>query len=111
MKYIYKYITIGIALLATSLALCAQNDGTTYNSQGGVSTAKSVSDQDEDGYYTITLETFATGTSALTETGMPVDIVLVLDVSGSMDENMATTYTYTGTDQGWSYNNFGNTTR
>lgn len=107
MKYIYKYITIGIALLATSFSLSAQNDGVTYNSAGGVSTAKNVSDPDENGYYTITLETFATGTSALTETGMPVDIVLVLDVSGSMDEPLSYNQR---PSQAYSYNSIGNNT-
>ena len=39
-----------------------------------------------DGSYTITLEAYATGETTTTVTHQPVDIVLVLDVSGSMDE-------------------------
>ena len=110
MKKIYLFITVGIALLAASLSLQAQNDGVTYNSAGGVSTAKTVSEPDANGFYTIKLETFATGTSAITETGTPVDIVLVLDVSGSMDQNM-TSYTYTPrASQSYSYNGYGNNT-
>lgn len=111
MKQTLKYIVIGFSLLALSLSANAQHDGTIYNSQGGVSTAKNVTGPDEHGYYTIKLETFATGTSALTETGMPVDIVLVLDVSGSMDEYMATTYSYTArASQSYSYSSYGTNT-
>ena len=110
MKQTLKYIVIGFSLLALSLSANAQHDGTTYNSQGGVSTAKSVTGPDEHGYYTIKLETFATGTSALTETGMPVDIVLVLDVSGSMNENIST-YSYTArASHAYSYSSYGNNT-
>ena len=51
MKQTLKYIVIGFSLLALSLSANAQHDGTTYNSQGGVSTAKSVTGPDEHGYY------------------------------------------------------------
>lgn len=44
--------------------------------------------------YKITLEAYTTGTVSTSETTKPTDIVLVLDQSGSMDENM-TSYTYT----------------
>ena len=103
MKNIFKFITLGIALLAGTVAANAQ---TTWNEDGGVATAKTVSAPDENGLYTITLETYATGESSITETGIPVDIVLVLDVSGSMNQNMTST-TYTARDsQGYSYNNY-----
>ena len=107
MKNIFKFITFGIALLAGTVAANAQ---TTWNEEGGVATAKKVSAPDENGMYTITLETYATGESSITETGIPVDIVLVLDVSGSMNDNM-TTYTYTArASQGYSYDNYPYTT-
>lgn len=48
----------------------------------------------EDGTYNITLEAYTTGTVSTSETTKPTDIVLVLDQSGSMDDNM-TSYTYT----------------
>lgn len=50
-----------------------------------------------DGSYTITLEAYATGSKVITEvkTEVPTDIILVLDQSGSMDENM---YTYSFTE-------------
>ena len=105
MKNIFKFITIGIALLAGTVAANAQ----TWNTEGGVSTAKTVSAPDENGLYTITLETYATGESSITETGIPVDIVLVLDVSGSMSANM-TSYTYTARNSAsYSWNNYTST--
>ncbi len=76
---IFKYITIAAALLATAV-----NAGAQYNIEGGVGTSKQVTGPDSNGDYTIRLETFATGTSTVTETATPVDVVLVLDVSGSM---------------------------
>ena len=104
MKNTLKYIAFGIALLASAFALNAQDP---YHREGGMATSKKV-DGPENGYYTITLESFATGKSTVTETATPVDIVLVLDVSGSMDETM---YKYNGTTQQWSYNAVGNTNR
>lgn len=61
-----------------------------------------------DGSYTLTLEAYATGSAitTVTEESVPLDIVLVLDVSGSMKDNI-TSYTYsryTGTkNQGTTY--------
>ena len=48
----------------------------------------------DDGTYDIKLEAYTTGSVSTTESTKPTDIVLVLDQSGSMDENM-TSYTYT----------------
>ena len=82
MKHIlFKYITIAAALLATAV-----NAGAQYNITGGIGTSKQVTGPDNNGDYTIRLETFATGTTTVTETATPVDVVLVLDVSGSMEE-------------------------
>lgn len=39
----------------------------------------------ENGQFLLTLEAYATGSTTTTTTKKPVDIVLVLDVSGSMD--------------------------
>ena len=106
MKNTFKYIAFGIALLASSLALNAQ----TYHEEGGMKTSKTVTGP-VNGYYTISLESFATGETTVTETATPVDIVLVLDVSGSMDENMATTYSYTArASQSYSYSSYGTNT-
>lgn len=48
----------------------------------------------DNGTYNIKLEAYTTGSVSTTESTKPTDIVLVLDQSGSMDENM-TSYTYT----------------
>lgn len=53
--------------------------------------------------YKITLEAYTTGTVSTSETTKPTDIVLVLDQSGSMDENM-TSYTYTAAYPGNNHN-------
>ena len=50
---------------------------------------------ENDGTYTIRLEAFSTGEVTTVSTQTPTDIVLVLDVSGSMDEN----FTYTSGQQ------------
>lgn len=105
MKNTFKYITLGIALLASSFALNAQ----TYHEEGGMKTSKTVTGP-VNGYYTISLESFATGETTVTETATPVDIVLVLDVSGSMQDNL-TSYTYTARNsQAYSYTTYGNNT-
>lgn len=44
----------------------------------------------ENGQFLLTLEAYATGSTTTTTSTEPVDIVLVLDVSGSMDEYMET---------------------
>ncbi len=96
MKQIFKYILIGLSLLAVPKMVGAQ----TYNRKGGVATSKQVTGPDTDGNYTIRLETFATGTTTVTESATPVDVVLVLDVSGSMcwpkgsttQQNLSLTY-------------------
>ncbi len=79
---IFRYIAIAAALLATAVNASAQ-----YNIENGVGTSKQVTGPDSNGDYTIRLETFATGTTTVTESATPVDVVLVLDVSGSMNQN------------------------
>lgn len=76
--------------MASSLMAQAQNDGVAYNNDGGVATNKTVV-ANGNGGYTITLETFATGTTSQVYSSTPVDVVLVLDVSSSM------TASYNGT--------------
>lgn len=105
MKNTFKYITLGIALLASSLALNAQ----TYHEEGGMKTSKTVTGP-VNGYYTISLESFATGASTVTENATPVDIVLVLDVSGSMEEEL-NNFSYTARNRSsYSYDSYGNNT-
>ena len=97
---IFKYIAISAALLATAV-----NAGAQYNIDNGVGTSKTVTGPNTDGYYTIRLETFATGTTTVTETAKPVDVVLVLDVSGSMDFPKGT---YTAETKAFTYNDIAN---
>ena len=55
-----------------------------------------------DGTYTVHLESYATGSVIPTQAPVPMDIVLVLDVSGSMTGEIAS-YTYQATNQtSWS---------
>ena len=81
MKQIFKYILIVLPFLAVPKTASAQ----AVHREGGVATTKTVTAQDEDGNYTIKLETWAEGETAVVEKATPVDVVLVLDVSGSMD--------------------------
>ena len=70
-------------------ASAAENDGTT----GGIKTHKEYNE--ETGY--LTLEAYVTGESQTQIVAQPVDIALVLDVSGSMD-NASSHWLY-----GWAY--------
>lgn len=54
----------------------------------GVETKKEVTDN-KDGTYTVDIEAYVTGRTITTETAAPVDIILVLDMSGQMEgENL-----------------------
>ena len=86
-------LLLSLALLASlavpgTLALSAQSEGEQGNS--GMVISKNAT-ANVDGTYTITLEAYATGNKIITETkkDIPTDIVLVLDQSGSMKENMS----------------------
>ncbi len=57
----------------------------------------------DDGTYNIKLEAYTTGSVSTTESTKPTDIVLVLDQSGSMDEDMKS-YTYTEAYPGNNHN-------
>ena len=81
MKNIFKYVLTSLVLLPVSFAAFAQHE------EGGVTTSKNVTGPDSNGLYTVTLEAFATGGTTVIDNTKPADIVLVLDVSGSMDEN------------------------
>ena len=97
MKHIFAYTLSLVAIAAAALmftkASRAEDDPETpeilnrYKPGGGVSTAKEVSSQNEDGSYTITLETFATGDSDLEIKSVPSDVILILDLSSSMGNN------------------------
>ena len=88
MKKIYNYFLIATALLviAPFTTVHAQKQ-TTY--KNGLGYSKNISTPDDKGVYTITLEAFTTGSVNVTKKSMPADIVLVLDVSGSMNYDMS----------------------
>lgn len=69
----------------------AIDDTSSNTDSNGMHVAKTAEKKD-DGTYTITLEAYATGSKVITEVSkdVPTDIVLVLDQSGSMAENMET---------------------
>lgn len=78
---------------ASMLRLTARDGDTDSDQAKGLYTDKQVSGPDAKGYYTITLENYATGTVTTSTTTeiKPVDIVLVLDNSGSMKDNLSET--------------------
>ena len=63
-------------------ALAANDTGS------GVQLDKTVTGPDTDGNYTVRLEAYATGAQTTVVSTKPCDIVLVLDVSGSMDDKL-----------------------
>ena len=67
------------------------NAVTTRTTDKGVVTSKTAA-KNADGTYTITLEAYATGSKVISEIqkDVPTDIVLVLDQSGSMTDDMGT---------------------
>lgn len=77
---------------------------------GGKMVVDKTATLEDDGTYTIELSAYATGqtTTETIKTGKPLDIVLVLDQSGSMADSI-TSYSYRArTSQGYSYSNYGN---
>lgn len=98
-KKVGKRLLTWVLVLVMTLSLLPLNVLAAETSAGekssGIEFSKEVSGPDkETGDYTITMDAWATGTTTPTESVKPMDIVLVLDVSGSMDEGFTeTTYT------------------
>ena len=93
MKKIYQLI-LGLSAFAwLAPAAMAQNiPAGQYKEENGVAYNKSVSQTpDENGRYTIELDAFVTGKVKTVTEYKPADIVLVLDVSKSMNESINTT--------------------
>ena len=78
-------------IIPGTLALPANADDTPEDPKKGMEISKTAT-PNEDGTYTITLEAYATGEKISTEVtkDVPTDIVLVLDQSGSMTNDMNT---------------------
>ena len=80
--------------------------GVVEDDDSGMTMSKYVRVQ-PDGTYIIDLEAFATGHADISVETAPADIILVLDVSGSMADTM---YSYTArTSQSYTYRNYDNT--
>ena len=89
MKKLYNYsILLMAAFLFVPFSVMAQS------AEDVIGLNKTVDGPNDDGSYTITLETFVTGGSVttVTDVSVPCDIALVLDYSNSMTANI-TTYT------------------
>ena len=85
-KYIAAFVAFSAAAFVTGITASAQNlEGGTYEVDNGIAFVKS-STINNDGTYTVDLETFVTGEVTQSFESVPVDVVLVLDVSGSMDD-------------------------
>lgn len=93
-KYIAAFAAFSAATIATEVTVSAQNlDDGTYKEENGIAFAKR-STINDDGTYTVDLETFVTGEVTQTFESVPVDVVLVLDVSGSMNEAISSVSSY-----------------
>lgn len=108
MKKIYSILLTAVAILVSSPALQAQAWKYTDNGNG-VAYKKSISEPNNQGIYTITLESFVTGEVTVEQKAIPADIVLVLDYSNSMNSSMGYDYTAIA-EQSYSYNSFTNNT-
>lgn len=86
-------LTMMLGMLPTTL-LAANTDDSVTAGESGMHLSKTAHLED-DGTYTINLEAYATGktTTTITKEAVPLDIVLVLDQSGSMSDDMGYTYT------------------
>ena len=105
MKKILAAVLSLLMLLALfpTVALAADGEGSgDTESNDGVVLSKTAALQD-DGTYTINLEAYATGT-VTAGTAVPTDVVLLLDVSGSMENNIS----YTPVEGSFSYNDVKN---
>lgn len=96
-------------MVTTSFAETAEERVLSVNASddSGLNIKKSITDN-ADSSYDLTMEAYATGEVKTTTKSVPLDIVLVLDVSGSMDDN-TTTYSYTALESAdYSYNKIAN---
>ncbi len=92
-------VAMVISLFA-AVPVFAANSKSVADNQG-IAIDKTAADNG-DGTFTVTLEAFATGSKVVTDIteDIPTDIVLVLDQSGSMKENMNSVTTYSFSSYG-----------
>ena len=106
-KFLALVLTLAMVLSlvpATALAADTPAGGDSQeNTRDNLTMKKTVTPvPNQDGTYTVRLESYATGSVSTTQTPVPMDIVLVLDVSGSMGDKIAS-YDYRKTEEtSWS---------
>lgn len=90
MNTFFKYIVLSSVALVSGLIVTAQNlPAGTYEGQNGIAYRKSSTlKEGTTDTYVVNLETFVYGEVSIQQISVPADIVLVLDVSGSMDYAM-----------------------
>ncbi|MCD7808712.1 MAG: hypothetical protein LUH02_05160 [Erysipelotrichaceae bacterium] len=96
--------------IATNNVYAADTSSSTTSS--GIELSKTATLED-DGTYTINLEAYATGETTTTTitSGVPLDIVLVIDQSGSMTNSITSVSGYTArTSQAYTYQGYGDNT-
>lgn len=91
MKTIYRILFAATALLTFAQLAKAQDDTPPYVLKDGLAYSKTISEPTAQGIYTITLESFVTGSVTITTESAPADIVLVLDLSQSMTSSYNST--------------------
>ena len=87
-KFLALVLTLAMVLSlvpATALATNGTEGGASQENTSDNLTMKKTVIPNEDGTYTVRLESYATGSVTPTQAPVPMDFVLVLDVSGSMD--------------------------
>lgn len=109
MKNAYKHLVAlavsAAALLTSVFSADAQNMTVPYKVENGIAYKKTVSQTpDENGNFNVSIETFVTGEVSQKQKPIPADIVLVLDVSGSMSYDYPGETGYIPVEQDWSYN-------
>ena len=87
-KFLALVLTLAMVLSlvpVTALATNGTEGGASQENTSDNLTMKKTVIPNEDGTYTVRLESYATGSVTTTQAPVPMDFVLVLDVSGSMD--------------------------
>lgn len=91
-KNILSVAVLSTVTMASALTVHAQNMTEPYKDVNGICFKKSASLNPDGHSYTVTLESFVKGEVKIVQGVKPADIVLVLDVSGSMKDLFGTDY-------------------
>ena len=86
-------LTVGLlptVALAADEVTATKMEPVVVEDSGDNTTFRKTISENDDGSYKVTLEAWATGKTIVEETKIPLDIVLVLDKSGSMEDTFST---------------------